>query len=166
MPRECASTPSRSARITRVHGRTVAFNINAKLSSDGSEIWRRSLSGYRPRMIRPDEEKKICREGLSNHPERVEVFMIQGEDRDYGDRRASQDHPPAQGRLPIMKLAAIADAVPEIAKLKKESDKDVGTKFRDAYFKGEWEELVMGGYLRYCSGRQGSGAYLEFQAET
>jgi len=34
------------------------------------------------------------------------------------------------------------------------------------YFKGEWEELVMGGYLRYCSGRQGSGAYLEFQAET
>jgi hypothetical protein len=36
------------------------------------------------RMIRPEEEEEIFRKGLSEHPERVEVVQLQGEDRDYG----------------------------------------------------------------------------------
>jgi hypothetical protein len=36
------------------------------------------------RMVRPDEDEKIRREGIANHPDRVEVLMIQGEDRECG----------------------------------------------------------------------------------
>jgi hypothetical protein len=36
------------------------------------------------RLIQPNEEEKIYREGLSKHPERVEIVMIQGEDRECG----------------------------------------------------------------------------------
>jgi hypothetical protein len=36
------------------------------------------------RLIRPDEEAMIQREGLSKHPDRVEVVMLSGEDRDCG----------------------------------------------------------------------------------
>jgi hypothetical protein len=36
------------------------------------------------KMVQPDEMKVIEREGLSKHPERVEIVMIQGEDSEYG----------------------------------------------------------------------------------
>src|SRR3954467_3155636 len=41
-------------------------------------------AGTLNRMIRPEEEEEIFRKGLSEHPDRVEVVQIQGEDRDYG----------------------------------------------------------------------------------
>jgi hypothetical protein len=36
------------------------------------------------RMIKPEEYEEIFRKGLSEHPDRVEVVQLQGEDRDYG----------------------------------------------------------------------------------
>jgi hypothetical protein len=36
------------------------------------------------RMVQPGEEAKVQREGLSKHPDRVEVVMISGEDRECG----------------------------------------------------------------------------------
>lgn len=36
------------------------------------------------RMMRPEEEEEIFRKGLSEHPDRVEVVQIQGEDRACG----------------------------------------------------------------------------------
>jgi hypothetical protein len=36
------------------------------------------------RMIRPEEQEEIFRKGIAEHPERVEVVQLQGEDRDYG----------------------------------------------------------------------------------
>ena len=36
-------------------------------------------------LVDPAEIMRIDREGLANHPDRVEVVKIQGEDRDYGE---------------------------------------------------------------------------------
>lgn len=43
------------------------------------------------RMIRREEEEEIFRKGLSEHPDRVEVVQIQGEDRDYGQIIAARN---------------------------------------------------------------------------
>ena len=62
------------------------------------------------RMIRPDEEEKIYREGLSKHPERVEVVMIQGEDRDYGQIAAHRNIiRPAKGKPYLGPLQTLGD---------------------------------------------------------
>jgi hypothetical protein len=42
------------------------------------------------RMIRPEEQEEIFRKGLSEHPDRVEVVQIQGEDHEYGQIIASR----------------------------------------------------------------------------
>jgi hypothetical protein len=36
------------------------------------------------RMIQPEEQELIFRRGLANHPDRVEIVQLQGEDQDYG----------------------------------------------------------------------------------
>lgn len=36
------------------------------------------------RMIRPGEQEDIFRKGLSEHPDRVEIVQLQGEDHEYG----------------------------------------------------------------------------------
>jgi hypothetical protein len=36
------------------------------------------------RMIRPEEHEEIFRKGLAEHPDRVEVVQLQGEDHEYG----------------------------------------------------------------------------------
>src|SRR3981189_715552 len=36
------------------------------------------------RMIRPEEREGIFRKGLAEHPDRVEVVQLQGEDHEYG----------------------------------------------------------------------------------
>jgi hypothetical protein len=62
------------------------------------------------RMIQPDEEEKIWREGLSKHPDRVEVVMIQGEDRDYGQIVAQRAIiRPAKGRAYLGPLQTLDD---------------------------------------------------------
>ncbi|TYL87461.1 hypothetical protein [Bradyrhizobium cytisi] len=43
------------------------------------------------RMIRPEEHEELFRKGLSQHPDRVEVVQLQGEDRDYGQIIMSRD---------------------------------------------------------------------------
>jgi hypothetical protein len=43
------------------------------------------------RMIQPEEQEEIFRKGLSEHPDRVEVVQIQGEDHQYGQIVASRD---------------------------------------------------------------------------
>lgn len=42
------------------------------------------------RMIRPEEQEEIFRKGISEHPDRVEVVQLQGEDREYGQIIASR----------------------------------------------------------------------------
>jgi hypothetical protein len=36
------------------------------------------------RIIKPDEQELIFRRGIANHPDRVEIVQLQGEDQDYG----------------------------------------------------------------------------------
>jgi hypothetical protein len=43
------------------------------------------------RMIKPEEQAEIFRKGLSEHPDRVEVVQLQGEDREYGQIIASRN---------------------------------------------------------------------------
>jgi hypothetical protein len=43
------------------------------------------------RMIKPEEQEEIFRNGLSEHPDRVEVVQIQGEDHVYGQIIASRE---------------------------------------------------------------------------
>jgi hypothetical protein len=42
------------------------------------------------RMITPEEQAEIFRKGISEHPDRVEVVQLQGEDHDYGQLIASR----------------------------------------------------------------------------
>lgn len=43
------------------------------------------------RMIKPEEQEEISRKGLSEHPERVEVVQLMGEDRDCGQIFVTRD---------------------------------------------------------------------------
>jgi hypothetical protein len=50
-----------------------------------------------------DEAEKACREGLSQHPDRIEVVMICGEDRDCGEIMAHRKIVrPADGKPPYL----------------------------------------------------------------
>ena len=75
------------------------------------------------RMIRPEEQEEIFRRGLSEHPDRVEVVQIQGEDRDYGQIIASRDIiRPAKGKPYLGPLQMINDLshVPQGATIQSE----------------------------------------------
>jgi hypothetical protein len=62
------------------------------------------------RMLQPDEQAKIRREGLANHPDRIEVVMIQGEDRDCGQIMLHRDIiRPAKGRPYLGPLQSLDD---------------------------------------------------------
>lgn len=43
------------------------------------------------RMIREEEQAEIFRNGIAEHPDRVEIVQLQGEDRDYGQIIMSRD---------------------------------------------------------------------------
>ncbi|UPK03084.1 hypothetical protein [Bradyrhizobium sp. 170] len=62
------------------------------------------------RLIRPEEEEEIFRKGISEHPDRVEVVQLQGEDRDYGQIIASRDIiRPAKGKPYLGPLTMVND---------------------------------------------------------
>jgi hypothetical protein len=62
------------------------------------------------RMIRPEEDENIRREGIANHPDRVEVVMIQGEDRDCGQIMLHRDViRPAKGKPYLGPLQSLDD---------------------------------------------------------
>jgi len=62
------------------------------------------------RMIRPEEQEEIFRKGLSEHPDRVEVVQIQGEDHEYGQIIASREIiRPEHGRPYLGPLLMVSD---------------------------------------------------------
>jgi hypothetical protein len=62
------------------------------------------------RLLRPDEEEWVSREGISKHPDRVEVVMIQGEDRDCGQIVLHRDIiRPAKGKPYLGPLQSLDD---------------------------------------------------------
>jgi hypothetical protein len=52
------------------------------------------------KCVQPDEMVRIDRDGLRNHPERVEVVMFQGEDAEWGGQISAHRliHRPASGK--------------------------------------------------------------------
>ncbi|RXG91607.1 hypothetical protein [Bradyrhizobium zhanjiangense] len=54
------------------------------------------------RIIRPEEQEEIFRKGISEHPDRVEVVQIQGEDSQYGQIIAARNIIRPEGRKPYL----------------------------------------------------------------
>jgi hypothetical protein len=63
------------------------------------------------RMVRPDEDEQVRREGISKHPDRVEIVMITGEDREYGGQLMAHRNiiRPRKGKPYLGPLQSIED---------------------------------------------------------
>jgi hypothetical protein len=66
------------------------------------------------RMIKPEEQEKIFREGISEHPDRVEVVQIQGEDRECGQLIGARDIIRPEGRKPYLGPMVMVNDLPHI----------------------------------------------------
>jgi len=81
------------------------------------------------RMIKPEEEEAILRDGIENHPDRVEVVQLQGEDDEcgqiMGQRRIIR---PESGRPYLGPLEMINDlpSIPNGARLSQSEGRMVG----------------------------------------
>jgi hypothetical protein len=81
------------------------------------------------RLIEPGEEEAIMRDGLENHPDRIEIVQLQGEDNEcgqiMGQRRIIR---PESGRPCLGPLEMIGDlpSVPDGARLSHSEGRMVG----------------------------------------
>jgi hypothetical protein len=62
------------------------------------------------RMLQPNEEEKAYREGLANHPDRIEIVMISGEDHECGQLMVHRNIiRPAKGKPYLCPLQSLDD---------------------------------------------------------